>query len=167
MPRRARKSDAAGVGGAKRPPLPSSPSAPRRYRMVRYEDGSERPVRCVSSRRRFDGQAFSDFYGVRPELSLRANMRTVDSVLGELLSSMELKVAELAPEVLEEAWRRAAGPVLGPRAQLVSVVKGVATLRTMHPLVHREIVMLRAALMQALNRELGEGSVSSIRVQRG
>ena len=85
----------------------------------------------------------------------------------ELLSSMDLKVAELAPEVLEEAWRRAAGPVLGPRAQLVSVVKGVATLRTMHPLVHREIVMLRAALMQALNRELGEGSVSSIRVQRG
>ena len=167
MPPRRRKADASRVEADARAPLPPAPPAARRFRMVRFEDGSERAVRCESLKRRFNGRALSDFYGVPPRLSLRANMRSVDSVLGELLSGMNLKVAELAPELLEEAWLRAAGPVLGPQAELVSVVKGVATLRTLHPLVHREILTLRQVLVQALNRELGEGAVRSIRVRFG
>lgn len=141
---------------------------PGRFRMVVYPDGSERAVRCESAHGRCNGQALSDFFGVNPVMPVGKNMRSVESVLGELLSAMKVEVSEMAPELLAETWLRAAGPVLGSRSQLVSIVKGVATVRTPHPVVHRELVLMQRVLLPALNRELGDASViSSLKVIRG
>lgn len=165
MPRR-KKNEVQPVG----PSLSRTPAAhrPRRFRVVAWEDGSERAERCSSRKSRYDGQAYSDFYGVLPELAVSRNTRDIASVLGELLSSMKLEVSEMAPDLLADTWKRAAGPVLGLRSQLVSVVKGVATVRTAHPVVHRELHMMQRALLSALNRELGDAStVTALRVMRG
>lgn len=147
-----------------------SPTAQRlrRFRVVTWEDGSERAERCVRRQSRYDDQAYSDFYGVQPELAVSRNTRDVASVLGELLGTLKLEVSEMAPELLADTWKRAAGPVLGLRSQLVSVVKGVATVRTSHPVVHRELQMMQRALLAALKREMGDAStVTSLRVVRG
>lgn len=165
MARRKKKDELPVVEASAKSPTARSP---RRFRMVTWEDGSERAERCESRQSRCDGQAYADFYGVLPVVAVSRNTRDVASVLGELLGTLKLEVSEMAPELLADTWKRAAGPVLGLRSQLVSIVKGVATVRTSHPVVHRELQTMQRALLQALNREMGDASsVTSLRVVRG
>lgn len=162
------------IGGAVSPsePLPgASPSGgvrPRAlYREVRWEDGSLRAERYVPRAERERGQALADFYGVPGQLSPEANVRSMDALLGEVLERMEVSVADFAPEVLADAWLQAVGPFLATQAELLSIARQRARIRTAHPAVRYELMRLKPHIIRALNASLGEGVVRSVQIIHG
>ncbi len=168
MPPRRRKKEATAEVGAEA--LHRAP-APRRelprFRMVGYADGSLRPVRCEHRRAGERAQALADWLGVGPALSPHAHVRSMDSLLGEVLERLQLSEEELAPEVLASAWQRAVGSFLATQAELVSVAGGRASIRTGHPAVLFELGRLKPQILRVLNAELGEGSVKTVRIMHG
>lgn len=137
-------------------------TSPPRFFMQRLTDGSERAVRFRS---RTDGcrdQALADFFGSGPELDLRSNVRSMDSLLAEVTQGMQLEES-LAPEILAAAWKKAAGNALFTLSELVSVASGTACIRVGHPTVRYELTRLKTRIIAALNAELGEGSVRFVR----
>ncbi len=167
MPTPRRKTGKAAKPGIDPSTLNKGQRSTPRFRMVRYPDGSERAVRCA---RRGEGarmQAMADWLGDGPALSSRANMRTMDSLLAEVVESLKLEEQTLAPEVLAAAWLRAVGPFLATQAELVSVAKGTARIRTGHPAVRFELERLKLQIIRVLNAELGEGSVRRVGVVHG
>lgn len=159
-PRRRKKKDerlsvssAPAAPGAKRPP---------RFFMQKLSDGSERVVRFRS---RADGcrdQAMADFFGAGPELESHSNMRSMDSLLAELMDTLQLEES-LAPEILAAAWRQAAGAGLSSMSELISVARSTASIRVGHPTVRYELTRLKSQIIRALNAELGAGSVRYVR----
>lgn len=146
-------------------PAVGSPAAPRRYVMQRMADGvSERAVRWRSRREGERDQSLADFFGVGPELSASANMRTAESLLGEVLTSMQLEEADLSADLLAEAWQKAVGSALASLSQLVSVADKRACIRVAHPAARYELTRLRPRVIAALNTALGEGSVKTLRI---
>ncbi len=136
--------------------------SPSRFYMQRLSDGCERAVRFRS---RADGcrdQALADFFGSGPELDTKANMRTMDSLLAEVLESLTPEES-LAPEILKEAWSQAAGNALAALSELVSVNSGTACIRVGHPAVRYELTRLKTRLISVLNEQLGSGSVRYVR----
>lgn len=135
---------------------------PPRFFMQRLSDGTERAVRFRS---RTDGcrdQALADFFGSGPELDSRSNIRTMDSLLAEVMDEMHLE-ENLAPEILASAWQKAAGNALVKLSELVSVASGTACIRVGHPTVRYELTRLKTSIVKALNEELGAGSVRFVR----
>ncbi len=168
MPPRRKKKAAADEVSADA--LRSAP-APRRelprFRMVSYADGSVRPVRCERRTAGERNQAIADWLGAAPELSPSAHVRSMESLLGEVLESLQLEETALAPEVLAAAWQRAVGSFLANQAELVSVAGGRASIRTNHPAVRFELGRLKPQILRVLNAELGEGSVKTVRIVHG
>ncbi len=167
-PRRKKKSAvAAEVGADALRKAPTQKAEMPRYRMVSYADGSLRAVRCRRRTTREREQAMADWLGAAPGLSSAANMRSMESLLSEVVEGLNLREADLAPEVLAAAWTRAVGEALASHAELVSVGGGKATIRVSHPLVRTELVRLKQRIILALNEEFGEGSVKSVRITQG
>ncbi len=166
-PRRKKKTASAEVGAEALKAAPTGRRETPRFFMVRYPDGSERPVR---SERRSAGeraQAMADWMGAAPALSPAAHVRSMDSLLSEVLEGMQLRDGGLAPEVLAAAWQRAVGDFLATQAELLSVAKGRASIRVNHPIVRCELERMKPQIMRVLNAELGEGSVTSVRITHG
>ncbi len=138
-----------------------------RFRMVSYADGSERPVRCQRRSTGERNQALADWMGAAPGLSTAAHVRSMDSLLAEVLEGLKLEEESLAPELLAAAWHRAVGSFLSTQAELVSVAGGKAVIRTGHPTVHFELGRMKPQIIRVLNAELGEGSVKSVRITHG
>ncbi len=139
-------------------------NAAPRYHMVPYPDGTMRPERSVRRTDAERNQAWEDWLGAAPALSERANVRSMDSLLSEVLENMHLETATQAPEVLAAAWERAVGAFLVTQAELVSVSKGTARIRAGHPAVRFELGRRKPQIMRVLNAELGEGSVKAVRI---
>ena len=137
-------------------------SAPPRYFMQRLSDGTERAVRFRSKTDGCRDQALADFFGSGPELDLRSNIRTMDSLLAEVMEELNMEES-LAPEILASAWRKAAGSALVNLSELVSVAAGTACIRVGHPTVRYELTRLKTRIIAALNEELGAGSVRFVR----
>lgn len=168
--RRSRKSEKGGTPNEL--PVASVAKCSREKENVLYHeeyfpDGSLRPVRHVSRAEREQGQALSDFFGVQPQLSPAANVRSIESVLASLVSRMDVTLADYAPEVLADAWQRAVGPFLATKAELLSIAKGVARIRTSHPAVRFELMRQKHGIIRALNSILGEGCVKTVQVVHG
>lgn len=160
MPPRRRKHSPAPQPEAPRP----AASAPR-WRMVRKADGG-----MAAERLGVDGnraQALADLYGDTPMLSTGANMRRVSSIMAELLSRLQIKEAEIAPELLAQSWHSAVGDFLATQAELSSLSEGLAIVRTAHPAVRFELQRRKADIIRALNRTLGEGCVRAVRIVHG
>ncbi len=167
MPPRKKKKPSIEVGAEA---LHTSPAPKRelpRFRMVSYADGSVRPVRCERRSAGERAQAMADWLGAAPGLSPSAHVRSMDSLLGEVLEGLQLEEAELAPEILAAAWLRAVGSFLANQAELMSVSGGKACIRTNHPAVRFELGRLKPQILRVLNAELGEGSVKTVRVVHG
>ncbi len=168
MPPRRKKKNAQPEVGAKA--LRSAP-APRRevprYRMVTYADGSLRPVRCVRRSEDERAQAMADWLGAAPALSPSAHVRSMESLLSEVVEGLKLQEEELAPDVLAAAWQRAVGVSLAMHTELMSVSGGRASIRTAHPLIRSELLRLKSHILCVLNAELGEGSVKTVRIMHG
>lgn len=137
------------------------------YHEEMFSDGSVRPVRNMSRRERESGQALSDFFGVAPGLSPAVNVRTMESVLASLVSKMDISLAEHAPEVLADAWKRAVGPFLATKAELISIANKQARIRTSHPAVRFELMRQKVGIIRALNASLGEGCVRNVQIVHG
>lgn len=141
---------------------PTSRNVIPRFYMQRLSDGGERAVRFRS---RADGcrdQALADFFGSGPELNVRDNMRTMDSLLAEVLKTLGPEES-LAPEILAETWQKAAGNALSSLSELVSVAEGTACIRVGHPAVRYELTRLKSRIISVLNEQLGSGSVRFVR----
>ena len=147
-------------------PVFDGASTPR-YCAMYAEDGSERPARFMGRAERELGQAFSDFFGILPTISVDANVRSIDSVLISLMEKSELSVAEFAPEVLAEAWQKSVGPFLATRAELLTIADKTARIRTSHPAVRYELNQRKRQIINALNSVLGEGCVSNVQILHG
>lgn len=104
----------------------------------------------------------ADFFGAGPELESRSNMRSMDSLLAELMDALQLEES-LAPEILAAAWQKAAGAGLASLSELISVARSTASIRVGHPTVRYELTRLKPQIIRALNAELGAGSVRYVR----
>lgn len=147
-------------------PLPATDARPL-YRNESFADGSVRPVRVASMHEAQRAQALADFYGVAPGLPVRANLRDMDSILAELVTKLNIREADFAPDILNAAWLKAVGSFLATQAQLISVDNKTAVVRTVHPAVRFELQRLRPQIIRALNAALGESCVRSVRITHG
>lgn len=147
-------------------PLPAAELRPL-YRNETFADGSVRPVRVESTQEVQRAQAMADFFGAAPGLPVRANLRDIDSILAELVTKLDIREADFAPEILNSAWQKAVGSFLATQAQLISVDKKTAVVRTAHPAVRFELQRLRPQIIRALNASLGESCVRTVRITHG
>lgn len=159
-PRRRKKETTPPVTEVQTPARPSR--RPARFYMQRLADGAERAVRFRSREDGCRDQALADFFGSGPLLEDKANVRSMDSLLAEVMADMNLEEA-LAPEILAAAWKKAAGNAMVALSELVSVAGGTACIRVGHPAVRYELTRLKARIIEALNSELGAGSVRFVR----
>ena len=135
----------------------------RRFYMQKMPDGvGERAVRVRGARKGARDQAMSDFFCCGTEAPSASNQRSMESLLGELLSELQLEEDSMGPEVLAEAWREAVGGALAGVSTLQSVMRGTARIAVNHPTVRYEITRLKPLIMKALNRTFGVGSVKRI-----
>lgn len=135
-----------------------------RFSMIRGADGSERAER---SRTRAEGerdQALADFFGIGPALDVKANIRTMDSLLGELLQELNLQEETLGPEILAEAWHKAVGDMLSGMSELVSLSRQTAVIRVSHAAARYELTRLKPQIVRVLNQTLGSGSVTRVKL---
>lgn len=162
-PRRRKKSELP-------PPVTAAPAAagalrPRpRFRMVRMADGAERAERVRSRTQGERDQALADFFGDAPALPVAANMRSMDSLLGEVLQGIDLEEEAMAPEILAEAWLKAVGPAMAAFSEFVSLSQGTACIRVLHSAARYQLTRLKPQMVSKLNAALGEGSVSRVRL---
>lgn len=163
--RRVRK--AAPIEPVQAPEVRPRPEPAGLYHEELFPDGSVRPVRNSTRAERESGQAMADFFGVQPQLNPSANVRNMESVLAALISKMDVSLAEHAPEVLSEAWQHAVGPFLSTKAELLSIARKQARIRTSHPAVRFELMRQKAQIIRALNAALGEGSVKTVQIVHG
>lgn len=148
------------------PPAALPVARPRkRFYMQKMPDGvGERAVRVRSVRKGARDQAFADFFCGGSELPVTSNQRSMESLLGELLSEWDLHEESMAPELLAQAWTEAVGPALASVSSLVSVAKGRARIMVNHPTVRYEVTRLKPQIVPALNRILGAGNVKSLTI---
>lgn len=143
------------------PPVGRKPR--KRFFMQKMPDGvGERAVRAGGLRSGAREQTMADFFGSGSSLHPSANQRSMESLLGELLSELDLQEDTLAPELLAEAWVHAVGAALASVSSLVGVAKGRARIRVNHPTVRYEITRLKPQIIRALNKTLGMGSVQGL-----
>ena len=147
------------------PPLPRHEKADARWRWVKHADGSLVAERREADEARLRVQA--DLYGAAPLLSTGAHMRGVDSVLTEVVGGLQLQEAEVAPELLAQAWQKAVGDFLSSHSQLVGLTNGLALISTAHPAVRFELQRHTKNIIRALNSTLGEGCVHAVRLVHG
>lgn len=137
--------------------------ARRRFYMQKMPDGvGERAVRVRSARKGAHDQALSDFFCCGTDSAESSNQRSMESLLGELLSELNLEEESMAPEVLAEAWREAVGGALAAVSTLQSVMRGTARIAVNHPTVRYEITRLKPQIIKALNRTFGAGGVKKV-----
>lgn len=130
-------------------------------------EGSTRAERVLSPAEYKMAHAHRDLFGAPPALGDKANMRSMEAILGEVLDNLPLANEQIAPDLLREGWERSAGAFISRQAELVSIADGIATIRTMQPAVRYELERMRRRLIEALCREFGENSVRTLRVRHG
>lgn len=145
-------------------PIPQSKPRKRFY-MQKMPDGvGERAVRIDSFRSGARAQTMADFFGCSNVQRPDRNQRSMESLLGELLSEWNLEEDTMAPELLAEAWVKAVGPALADVSSLSGVARGYARITVKHPAVRYEITRLKTQIIRALNRTLGQGCVKQLQL---
>mgnify|MGYP003292006701 CR=1 FL=1 len=153
----------------KKSAAPAADAAPRsrklpRFRMVKGEDGLAHAERTRTLAQGARDQALADYLCACPELKVTANMRSVQSLLGEVLEAMHLEEETIRPEILASIWKKAVGDSLAAFTELQSVSKHTARVWVNHPAVRYELLRLTPKLIQALNAELGDGCVKKLKI---
>lgn len=138
-----------------------------RMRYQRYADGSVRPVRAQSFAKGDSDQAFADFYGVAPELPVGSNMKSIEVLLSEITSKLNIVEESIAPEILADAWHEAMGDYISTQARLISIENERATIQCLHPALRFELNKRKRSIIDLLNKRFGDGSVRQIRLIHG
>ncbi len=110
-------------------------------------------------------QAMADWFGISSADDER-KPRNLDYILAEVLSKLPLDAA-VEPESLREGWKRAAGDFIGNQAELVSIVKGVATVHVLQPAMRYHMMQWQGVLLDKLRSEFGNETIQSIRFRIG
>lgn len=92
-------------------------------------------------------QALADWFQVPPSTNETRNLHTAESLLGDILSKLPLDGEGMDPELLREGWLKAAGPFLGQQSNLLSIVKGVATIQVLQPAMRYHLQQWQGALL--------------------
>ena len=128
------------------------------------EDGLSQNT--LSAYRR-DLQALADWFQISPATSETRNLHTAESLLGDILSKLPLDGDGMDPELLRAGWLKAAGPFLGQQSNLLSIVKGVATIQVLQPAMRYHLQQWQGALLGKLKDQFGKDAVHSIRIRIG
>ena len=104
---------------------------------------------------------------VRYDYLSRDDLHTAESLLGDILSRLPLDGDGMDPELLREGWLKAAGPFLGQQSNLLSIVKGVATIQVLQPAMRYHLQQWQGALLGKLKDQFGKDAVHSIRIRIG
>ena len=112
-------------------------------------------------------QALADWFQISPATSETRNLHTAESLLGDILSRLPLDGDGMDPELLREGWLKAAGPFLGQQSNLLSIVKGVATIQVLQPAMRYHLQQWQGALLGKLKDQFGKDAVHSIRIRIG
>lgn len=135
-----------------------------RFHLVRGDDGFLRAERSRTFDQGARDQALADFRGVCTQLKETANVRSVQSLLGEVLDTMHLEEETIRPEILAPIWEKAVGASLASFTELQSVAKHTARVWVNHPAVRYELNRLKPKLIAALNAELGDDCVKTLKI---
>ena len=112
-------------------------------------------------------QALADWFQISPATSETRNLHTAESLLGDILSKLPLDGDGMDPELLRAGWLKAAGPFLGQQSNLLSIVKGVATIQVLQPAMRYHLQQWQGALLGKLKDQFGKDAVHSIRIRIG
>ena len=112
-------------------------------------------------------QALADWFQISPATSETRNLHTAESLLGDILSRLPLDGDGMDPELLRAGWLKAAGPFLGQQSNLLSIVKGVATIQVLQPAMRYHLQQWQGALLGKLKDQFGKDAVHSIRIRIG
>lgn len=112
-------------------------------------------------------QALADWFQAPPVFSETRNVHTAESLLGIILSKLPLDEESMDPELLRKGWMTAAGPFLGKQANLVSIVKGIATVQVLQPAMRYHLQQWQGALLGKLKEQFGQDTVHSIQIRIG
>lgn len=109
----------------------------------------------------------ADWFQISPATSETRNLHTAESLLGDILSRLPLDGDGMDPELLRAGWLKAAGPFLGQQSNLLSIVKGVATIQVLQPAMRYHLQQWQGALLGKLKDQFGKDAVHSIRIRIG
>lgn len=146
-------------------PSPWSPYVPDRDRPDPYASPSR--YEYLSRDDQEVRQALADWFQVSPRTSETRNLHTAESLLGDILAKLPLDGDGMDPELLREGWLKAAGPFLGRQSNLLSIVKGVATIQVLQPAMRYHLQQWQGALLGKLRDQFGRETVHSIRIRIG
>lgn len=146
-------------------PFPQSPYVPDRDRPDPY--ASPARYEYLSRDERDMRQALADWFQVSPGTSETRNLHTAESLLGDILAKLPLDEEGMDPELLRKGWLAAAGPFLGQQANLLSIVKGVATVQVLQPAMRYHLQQWQGALLGKLKEQFGRDAVHSIKIRIG
>lgn len=134
----------------------------------RPDDDEERLIyhrrpRRVSRAGRERRQVLADWFQKGEELDEKSGIHPLDILINEVIAGLPLEIPASDPAVLRQGWQAAAGEFISSHAELVSIVKGVATIQVLQPAMRYHLKQWEPALLDKLRKQFGDEHVKSIR----
>ncbi len=113
-------------------------------------------------------QALADWFQVAPPAFTETrNVHRVEELLGQIVAKLPMDEVAMDPEDLRRGWLAAAGDFLGKQANLLSIVKGVATIQVLQPTLRYHLRQWEAPLLEKLKEQFGKDTVKTIKIRIG
>ncbi|MEG1739943.1 MAG: DciA family protein [Akkermansia sp.] len=112
-------------------------------------------------------QALADWFEATPAESETSGIRPLETIISEVLATLPLDTPSVDPDILRQGWKAAAGDFIGSQAELISIVKGVATIHVLQPSMRYHLLQWKNALLEKLRDQFGQETVTSIRFRVG
>ena len=128
----------------------------------------QRPVRrrYISPGQRNRNQALADWFGVSP-LAPLAPPKSMEKILNELISRLDLRLNDFEEAELRRGWKRAVGDYISQQASLVSISRGTAFVHVLQPAARYHLLHCQKALIEKLQQEFGKDVVQRIQFRIG
>lgn len=109
-------------------------------------------------------QALADWFQASPVLHETKNMHnSLAPLISEVIARLPLDAPPTDPDILRKGWQAAAGDFISGQANLVSLVKGVATVQVLQPAMRYHLKQWEPALLEKLRHQFGNDTVETIR----
>lgn len=109
-------------------------------------------------------QALADWFQTEAVLDEKKGMHSLDTLISEVVARLPLDVPAHDPDILRKGWKAAAGDFISSNADLVSIVKGVATIQVLQPAMRYHLKQWEPALLEKLRAQFGQETVKSIKL---
>lgn len=108
--------------------------------------------------------ALQDWYEAASVLPETANIRSLDALISQVVSTLPLKLESLSVEALAEGWRRAAGDFVANYAELYSIINGIATIHVQQPSLRYQLIQCQRQLLIKLQAEFNTETIRSLKI---